>query len=415
MNDLIELTEYKPQEVWLTPEDRVWFMHRSRFSITPIAGSDAWLLDCGSTVGVAELPSGRRLRCTPKASVENIFYMLATAFDFRSPFFDQSIDFEQIDELFEFLVEHLANLIDQRLRAGLYRSYIEREENLSAVRGRIKIADDMRHNAVLRHRTYCQYTEFTWDIPENRIIRQTVFAMSRLVRYSDLQRRLATLDRTLGELDPAPLPLSVFDTFHYHRLNDDYQPIHRLCRLLLESASVSEQFGDTGFKAFLLDMNRLYESFLTVALNDALSAPWSLLGQHSSWLDENKGITIRPDLTMLHDRAPVLIADAKYKVRAPDDPIHADLYQMLAYCTVEDIDRGMLIYPKWEHAGMGRIAIRHSPIEIVRETIDLGGSVDDLKQEIERLANQLVEIAVRRSPRRSELVEAPLPTAWVNE
>ncbi len=182
------------------------------------------------------------------------------------------------------------------------------------MRGRILIGEDLRRNAVMRHRTYCQFSEFTWDVPENRVIRQTVFAMSRLVQGDPLQRRLAMLDRTLGEIDPAPLPLSTFDTFHYHRLNDDYRPIHRLCRLLLEGSSVSETAGETGFRAFLLDMNVLYEQFLSVALAEAMPPGLLLASQRVSHLDQQRWIEIRPDLTLLRAGMPVLIADAKYKL-----------------------------------------------------------------------------------------------------
>ena len=403
MNGTIDLVEYRPSPVMLAAEDRDWLLGpaSSVFSLVPIAGSDAWWLGCGPTVGVVALPSGRLVRCNPKAPVRNVFFMLATAYGFRDPFLDQPIEFERIDELFDFLVEHLANLVDQRLEAGLYRSYVEREENLAAVRGRIMIAHDVRQNAILRHRTYCLYSEFTWDIPENRIIRQTVFAMSRLVRRPDLQRRLAALDRMLGEIDPAPLPPAVFSTFHYHRMNDDYRTIHRLCELLLQGASVSERFGDYGFRAFLLDMNRLYESFLTVALREALPHPWSTVDQHWSHLDDARSIAIRPDLVLMHEGKRTLIGDAKYKLRATNDAIHHDLYQVLAYCTAEGIDRGMLIYPAWEGAGRGTISIRNSPVRIVREMVDLGGTVDGLRDEVRRLAARMMagesDVAVETS------------------
>jgi 5-methylcytosine-specific restriction enzyme subunit McrC len=385
------LTEYRPEALPVDNMDARWLaiLEPRRFEVWPETGSDRWIVSPGSTVGVLELPSGSRLRCQPKAPVRNVFYMLATAYGFRDPFLDQALAFERIDELFDFLVEHLANLIDARLERGLYRAYVERQDNLPAVRGRILIAEDVRRNAVLRHRTFCQYTEFTWDIPENRVIRQTVFAMSRLVRSPVLQQRLAALDRALGEIDPAPLPLSRFDTFHYHRLNDDYRPIHRLCRLLLEGASVSEQTGDLGFRAFLLDMNQLYETFLSVALRDALGDGLELTSQRVRHLDRDNRVTIRPDLAVLAGGIPCVIADAKYKLTSGPGQGHADLYQMLAYCTAEQVHRGVLIYPRWEGAGASTVRVRNSPVEIERFSIDLGGSIADIQTEVRRLASRL--------------------------
>ncbi len=395
MSDTIELREYQPSRVQLSDADLDWLLGagKARFALTPIRGSDEWWLSPESSVGVVVLPSGRRVHCQPKAPVRNIFFMLATALDLRSPFMDQPVHFERIDELFDFLVEHLANLIDARLHAGLYRSYLEREENLRAVRGRIMISEDLRRNAVMRHRTFCQFSEFTWDVPENRVIRQTVFAMSRLVQRSDLQRRLSTLDRALGEIDPTPLPLSTFDTFQYHRLNEDYRPIHRLCRLLLEGSSVSEVAGSLGFRAFLLDMNVLYEQFLSVALAEAMPAGLVLASQRETHLDQQRWIAIRPDISLLRGGTPVLIADAKYKLHEHERKGHSDLYQMLAYCTAEGIEHGVLIYPKWERGGESMVQVRNSPIAISRFSVDLSGSIADVRGEMIGLADRLETLA----------------------
>ena len=191
-----------------------------------------------------------------KCAVENIFYMLAVALRFPSPFRDEPVDFEHIDDLFDFVVEHFANLVEPALARGLYRAYVEREDNLLTVRGRIAIAEDIRRNHVLRHRTFCRFTEFTWDVPENRVIRQTVYVVSPAgATYRSFADRLAESIICSASSIRSRCRLSVFDRFTYHRLNDDYEPIHRLCRLFLEGASVSEELGEFGFRAFLLDMN----------------------------------------------------------------------------------------------------------------------------------------------------------------
>jgi hypothetical protein len=48
-----------------------------------------------------------------------------------------------------------------------------------------------------------------------------------------------------------------FGGHQYHRLNVDYEPIHRLCALFLASASISEPAGRFPFKGFLLDEQTL--------------------------------------------------------------------------------------------------------------------------------------------------------------
>jgi 5-methylcytosine-specific restriction enzyme subunit McrC len=49
----------------------------------------------------------------------------------------------------------------------------------------------------------------------------------------------------------------------YNRLNGEYRQIHRLCGLFLQGASLSEELGPFEFRTFLLDMNKLFEDFVS--------------------------------------------------------------------------------------------------------------------------------------------------------
>ncbi len=55
---------------------------------------------------------------------------------------------------------------------------VEEEANLPTVRGRILVAADLHWNAVLRHRTYCRFTTYSWDLRENQIVRHVVHLLS---------------------------------------------------------------------------------------------------------------------------------------------------------------------------------------------------------------------------------------------
>jgi 5-methylcytosine-specific restriction enzyme subunit McrC len=392
LDESIVLTEYRETLCDLAEEDAAFLatMRQTPIAVRRAVEGPGYLLNPGPHVGVLYLPSGRLVRCQPKLPVENVLFMLATALGFASPFRDEPVAFERVEELFDFVVDHFANLVEARLAQGLYRSYVEREENLLAVRGRIAIAEDVRRNHVLRHRTFCRYAELTWDVPENRIVRQAVYVAAQLVRQNDLRLRLGEIDRLLGELDPAPLPLSVFDRFTYHRLNDDYEPIHRLCRLILEGASVSEHLGEFGFRAFLLDMNRLFEAFVSAALLERAVLPFSVHPQFPATLDEQSRVKIRPDLLLTWRGLPVLPADCKYKRLVSDQYPNADLYQMLAYCTALDLPRGALIYPRHESDLTGEVAVRHSEVRIRFFDVDLGAPHEALPGVMDRLWEEIV-------------------------
>ncbi len=241
------------------------------------------------------------------------------------------------------------------------------------MRGRIAVADDVRHNFVLRHRTYCRFAEFTWDVPENQILRQVAHLVAGWVRKPELRMRLRRIDRLMGEVAPTNLPASALDRFTYHRLNDDYQPMHRLCRLFLEGASLSEAEGSFSFRTFLLDMNRLFEAFVTQVLRDRAPTGISVEAQVPVYLGHEKKVHMRPDLVIRDRGVPRLVADCKYKRLEPDEFRHHDVYQVLAYCTAINVEQGLLLYPVHEVNVRDEVSIRHVPVIIRQTTLDLSG------------------------------------------
>jgi 5-methylcytosine-specific restriction endonuclease McrBC regulatory subunit McrC len=87
--------------------------------------------------------------------------------------------------------------------------------------------------------------------------RQVVHLLGGWIGRPDLLLRLRRIDSLLAEVTPTNLPASTIARFTYHRLNDVYQHIHRLCRLFLEGASLSEDEGPFDFRTFLVAMSRL--------------------------------------------------------------------------------------------------------------------------------------------------------------
>ena len=270
--ETIRLSEYSPSSVDLSPDD-AGYIDRSlkkRIDIWKDVGEEMHRLNPNQWVGVVVLPSGRRLESYPKVPVRNLFYMLAVAYKI-DPFLQEQASMDRLDAMLEFVGRYFADLVEQRLERGLYRSYIEVEDNLATVRGRIAFAEDIRRNYVMRHRTYCRYSDFTWDIPENQVIRQVAHLLSGWGFRRDLRLRLARIDAMMAEVTRTNLPGRAVASFRYNRQNDDYKPLHQLCRLFLDGASLSEDEGVFDFRTFLVDMNKLFEEFITQVLLERVS------------------------------------------------------------------------------------------------------------------------------------------------
>jgi 5-methylcytosine-specific restriction enzyme subunit McrC len=260
--DTITLKEYQDHIAELSEPDADFIAENlsGKISIRRTLRGPSYVLNPNQFVGVVPLPSGKLLESQPKIPVRNLFYMLAIAFQLP-PFRQEVAMLERLDQILEFVANFFAELVEERIGNGLYRWYVEREDDLFSIRGRINIIEDLRRNHIIRQRTHCRYDEFTWDIPENQIVRQVSQILSGWQFLPQTRFRLGQIDRRLDEVTRTHFSARDVAKIHYHRLNEDYRPIHQLCRLFLEGASLSEEAGVFSFRAFLIDMNKLFEKF----------------------------------------------------------------------------------------------------------------------------------------------------------
>jgi 5-methylcytosine-specific restriction enzyme subunit McrC len=236
----------------------------------------------------------------------------------------------------------------------------------------------LRDNYLRRpDRTFCAYYENTCDIEDNQIIRWTVSRIPTSLFSEPVARRLVA---NFHQMDPVSLlePASnAFGRRHYHRLNDDYRRLHGLCRLLLDGCSFSEQVGDVRFRGFLIDMNVLFEKFVTkafITISRKLSEVSLTVGWQDSSLLSQPGsiykLKAKPDITVRAAEKLVSIIDAKYK-RAAGAYENHDFYQVISYATGLGCPRTHLVYPSAEQERNDTIAIRETDITVEVHRIDL--------------------------------------------
>jgi 5-methylcytosine-specific restriction enzyme subunit McrC len=397
MSELIKIEEYEEWQGSLADADWDFLSAELSRQLTLRReirdGKTVCVLNPNQYVGLIMLPSGTRLQITPKVPVSNLFYMISMAFDLAWPFREELARLEVVEDVLAAIAQIFAELVEHRIEAGLYRSYVEQEENLSCIRGRISFAEDFRHNLLARHRIYCRYAEFTWDIEENQIIRQVAHLLSGWGFYPQLRLRLRRLDTALAEVQPTALPSSAIGRFRYSRFNDDYRQIHQLCRLFLEGSSLSEQLGVWDSRTFLMDMNKLFEAFVTQILQESALSQIRIIAQSRLALGEDEKVKMRPDLIIESDGEPILVADCKYKQTEPEIYKNHDFYQILAYCTASGVRRGLLIYPLHSGPLQDFVKVRNVDILIEQTTINLGLPFSEFRDECKRFADAVLTLA----------------------
>lgn len=132
----------------------------------------------------------------------------------------------------------------------------------------------------------------------------------------------------------------------YNRLNDDYQPLHALCKFFLEQSGPMHEIGDRPFLPFMVNMARLYELFVAEWLKKNLSPNLFLKAQEKVVIGEKGAIHFAIDLVIYEkDTGEArFVLDTKYKT--PDIPDPTDISKVNTYADSKNCNEAILIYPQ---------------------------------------------------------------------
>lgn len=307
-----------------------------------------WRLTAKGWAGYIPLTAEFGLRLQPKVEIGNLFRMLEYAYRLRDPsfrFLDDLIGCQTLDDYYERLANVLAKRVLDRGRKGFYRDYLGRDEQLPYVRGRLDVA----HSAVQPWdvRPHCQYQEHTADIEENQLLAWTLWDITR--RGVCTERVLPTVRQAYRSLQGLaslqPFPPAACTGRRYNRLNEDYHPLHALCRFFLEQTGPSHRQGDRQVLPFLVNMESLFEMFVAEWLKANLPPRWAVRAQEHHVVGDGKGPQFDIDLVLYDMELGVVrcVLDTKYK--APETPANTDISQVVTYAELKGCYEAVLIYP----------------------------------------------------------------------
>lgn len=264
--------------------------------------------------------------------------------------------------LLEFLVRLFVNKLFAELHRGLVRRYESREENLSVLRGRVLIGEQVRRNLAAPDKFYCGFEEFTEDNPLNRILKAALRLLVAFSRNVENQRSLAELllaFEGVETIDRRSLP---WHEVRVDRLSARYLPCFNLAKLFLQQTPPDVTAGNAAGLSVFFDMNRLFEEYIgRIAVKALRPLGFDVrLQEARSHLayDENEecnAFLLRPDIVGRVGNKPAWIIDTKWKALSQDESREGvsqdDMYQMYAYSQRYSCPEVVLMYP--HHAGLG--------------------------------------------------------------
>jgi 5-methylcytosine-specific restriction enzyme subunit McrC len=325
---------------------------------------------------------------------KRLIHMLAVALDLRIDLGTVTDLAWQRDTLLEILIRIFCDKLTGALRKGMPRRYVEQEEDLPTLRGRLDVTRQFTRHAVDPSRLSCRFDLLSEDIALNRVMKATISHVSHISRRSANQQRLRELAFVYADITEVPVSALRWDDIVIDRTNRPWQDLFAMARLFLHDRYQTTTGGTGQGTAMLFEMNALFEAYVGRLIARALRGTGltvSLQGGRLSCLsaqDSERGLfQTRPDILISRSGSVKHVIDTKWKKIASriDDPkqgvAQADIYQMMAYAQLYRAPRLTLLYP--HHPGLGAgedIHARHRitglPTILETASIDLSNGAD---------------------------------------
>ena len=341
--------------------------------------------------------------------IRNLWHMCLYAWNDVSIQRHWSMDIaEDAPTLDALLASVLAGLVQQRLRIGLGRSYVNEHQSIRGIRGRIDFAESLKYQTFEKGQAYCDFQQYSANAPINQIIRSTLTRLVQVGEFGpnqkqayELRHTLRTLVRALDGIDLIELKLDFIRRQQINRNDGDYHLMLAICELILMRQMPSEQEGQSRLPELereALVLHNIYERFVANFYRIHLRG-WKVSAQKQlDWHAKSQPRfmpSLRPDIMLEENQTGrIIILDTKFTAQSlvenqwgsqTFDSSH--LYQLYTYLrTQENVSEshksasGILLYPAVNQKLSEKIELEHHVMRV--ESVDLSRPWPDIEHEL---------------------------------
>lgn len=312
-------------------------------------------------VGVLTLTDGTVIEILPKIvgtgvthkeSRKILLKMLQTVNDVN---FKES-NFSNLDtsllNLYEIFILMFLEEVLQLTKVGIKSAYSIKEENERFYKGKLKVSENLKHNLFHKERFYVQYDDFNANRPENRLIKSTLYLLSRVTRNTQNYQLIMQLFSNFNNVNLSRDYETDFSKTIINRSTQHYEKALSWCQIFLSGLSFTPNLGSEVAIALLFPMEQLFESYVAFLIRKVVRKTEFKLrtqdNQYSLFNHPRKSFSLRPDIVLKSDNQ-TIVMDTKWKIlsdaKGNKGISQADMYQMYAYGKKYNADRVVLLYP----------------------------------------------------------------------
>ena len=337
--------------------------------------------------------------------IQNIYYMLAYAFQVLNEQGYKNIATEEFENTAELCAAILAKGISTQIKRGLGKEYISKTEALSSLRGKLDISESIKTQRYLKKQMICSYDDFSVNSVMNRIIKSAVLLLLKGDISKKRKKELRKLMLFFEDVDVIDL-YSVNWNMQYNRNNQTYRLLISICYLVFKGLLQTQTDGTTKLMDFLDEqrMCRLYEKFILEYYRkehpeltaNASQIPWKLDDDFGDMLP-----VMQTDI-MLTRGEKCLIIDAKYYAHTTQRQydkytLHSgNLYQIFTYVKNKEAEMvgqphmvsGLLLYARTDEEIYPENEYLMSGNHIGVRTLNLDGDFGMIKRQLDEIADK---------------------------
>ena len=268
----ITLIEYgEPKQVTLTPEQHTYIKEkvnrekgREKISLEHVR-DNIYNIKANQYVGSIKIPDGNQIIIEPKINL-NFINMLGYTLNVENLELFQTTHISRGDSLVDLLAKFYINNVTKIIAEGIYRSYVTETDQISGVKGRLLLTQNIRGSHITNEKFWCEFDQISANVLENQII---LFCAKIFLEFVESQEVKDELQNIIFQFQKEGVEDTWIEAFQidqisFQKMNLHYVEIIELCDFILHLIWYDAFSGDGKHRAYglLCNMNDLFEDFI---------------------------------------------------------------------------------------------------------------------------------------------------------